>query len=349
MPVKLRFGILGCGRIAARHAVQINRLGQLIAVCDTIKERSETLAAAYQAKSYCTAEELLENEKGIDVMVVCTPNGLHAQHTIQSLRAGFHVLCEKPMAIRTADCIEMAAEAVKAGRQLMIVKQNRFNPPVAAVKKLLQENRLGKIYAVQVNCFWNRGADYYRDSWRGTKEMDGGTLFTQFSHFIDLLYWMLGDVKNIQAILANYQHTGVIEFEDTGAVLLEFTSGVTGTLQYTVNSYKKNMEGSFTVFAEKGTLKIGGEYLNELSYQAIEGDGIDALPVGAMANDYGIYKGSMSNHDKVYDNLLDVIENNAPVAASAFEGMKTVEIIEKIYRAAKYVDLQSVYQNNTVQ
>lgn len=348
LPVKLRFGILGCGRIAARHAVQINRLGQLIAVCDTITEKSETLAATYKAKSYSAAEELLENEKGIDVVVVCTPNGLHALHTIQSLRAGFHVLCEKPMAIRTADCIEMAAEAVKAGRQLMIVKQNRFNPPVAAVKKLLEENRLGKIYAVQVNCFWNRGADYYRDSWRGTKEMDGGTLFTQFSHFIDLLYWMLGDVKNVQAVLANYQHAGLIEFEDTGAVLLEFTSGVTGTLQYTVNSYKKNMEGSFTVFAEKGTLKIGGEYLNELSYQAIEGDSIDTLPAGAKANDYGIYRGSMSNHDKVYDNLLDVIENNAPVAASAFEGMKTVEIIEKIYQAARYTNLQSVCQNKPV-
>jgi UDP-N-acetyl-2-amino-2-deoxyglucuronate dehydrogenase len=344
LPAKLRFGILGCGRIAAHHAVQISRVGRLIAVCDIVKEKSEALAASYKAKAYYTAEELLATEKGIDVMVVCTPNGLHALHTIQSLRAGFHVLCEKPMAIRTTDCIEMAAEAVKAGRQLMIVKQNRFNPPVAAVKKLFEENRLGRIYAVQVNCFWNRGADYYRDSWRGTKEMDGGTLFTQFSHFIDLLYWMLGDVEHVQAILANYGHAGIIEFEDTGAVLLEFASGITGTFHYTVNSYQKNMEGSFTVFAEKGTLKIGGEYLNELAYQAMEGGSMDALPAGAMANEYGSYRGSMSNHDKVYDNLLDVLENNAPVAASAFEGMKTVEIIEKIYQAARYTRLQDACQ-----
>lgn len=337
MAGKLRFGIIGCGRIAERHAQYSSRVGSLVAVCDIVKERAIALAATCHAQPYYSIEALLAGEQ-LDVVAVCTPNGLHALHSIQALEAGLHVLCEKPMAIRTADCCNMMAAAGKAGRQLMIVKQNRFNPPVAALKKLLAAGSLGKIFSVQVNAFWNRGAAYYKDSsWRGTKALDGGTLFTQFSHFADLLYWLLGDVQEVQAIMANYAHKGMIEFEDTGSVLLQFASGVTGTLNYTVNSYAKNMEGSLTLFAENATIKIGGEYLNELSYQATAGPSIAALPAGAPANDYGAYRGSMSNHDKVYDNLADVIENNATVAASAFEGMKTVELIEKIYAAAKFV------------
>jgi UDP-N-acetyl-2-amino-2-deoxyglucuronate dehydrogenase len=330
----LRFGIIGCGRIATRHALHISKRGTLVAVCDIVREKADELAKSYGAVACYDVLALLQ-QKDIDVIAVCSPNGLHALHTIEALNAGFHVLCEKPMAISTVDCRNMLKAAELAGKKLMIVKQNRFNPPVAAVKKLLDEGRLGKIFSVQVNCFWNRGADYYKDSWRGTKSMDGGTLFTQFSHFVDLLYWMLGDVKNVQGIMANYAHAGIIQFEDTGAVVIEFVSGATGTLQYTVNSYGKNMEGSFTLFAEKGTLKIGGEYLDELSYQQIEGDAIENLPVGASANDYGGYRGSMSNHDKVYDNLVDVITNNAPIAASAYDCLKTVEIIEKIYKSAK--------------
>ncbi|GAC1448846.1 MAG: O-antigen biosynthesis protein WlbA [Chitinophagaceae bacterium] len=333
----LRFGIIGCGHIAIRHALQISRIGTLVAVCDNIKDKADALAALYNAGAYYIAEELLEKEKQIDIIAVCTPNGLHALHTIQCLQAGFHVVCEKPMAIRVSDCLDMIKAADLSGRKLMIVKQNRFNPPIAAVKKLLDEGRLGKVFAVQVNGFWNRGAGYYKGSWKGTKDLDGGTLFTQFSHFVDLLYWMLGEVKHVQAVMANYAHAGIIEFEDTGMVLLEFVNGVSGTLQYTVNSYKKNMEGSFTLFAEKATLKIGGQYLNELSYQAMEGEGICNLPSGAAANDYGGYSGSMSNHDKVYENVVNVIKNNAHMATSAFEGMKTVEIIERIYRSARYI------------
>ncbi|WP_315819850.1 Gfo/Idh/MocA family protein [Paraflavitalea speifideaquila] len=117
---------------------------------------------------------------------------------------------------------------------------------------------MGKIYSIQLSCFWNRNADYYKNSWKGTLSLDGGTLYTQFSHFIDLLYWMIGDVRQVKALMANYAHQGIIEFEDTGAVMLEFYNGVIGTINYTVNSYQKNMEGSLTIFGEKGTVKIGG-------------------------------------------------------------------------------------------
>lgn len=267
-----------------------------------------------------------------DVVVVCTPNGLHAEHSIAALDAGFHVLCEKPMAIKTEDCARMIEAADRMKKSLFIVKQNRFNPPVVAVKKALEEKRLGKIYSIQLNCFWNRGADYYADSWKGTKDLDGGTLFTQFSHFIDLLYWMFGEVKNAHALLRNFHHQGIIGFEDTGVVTLEFVNGIIGTLNYTVNSHEKNMEGSLTIFGEKGTVKIGGQYLNELEYQNIEGYEIIGLSSGNPPNHYGHYVGSMSNHDKVYENLIDVLQNGGTIATGGFEGMKTVEIIEGIYR-----------------
>jgi predicted dehydrogenase len=259
---------------------------------------------------------------------------LHAQHAIQSLQAGFHVLCEKPMALHVKDATEMIEVAKRNGRQLFVVKQNRYNPPVMAIKKALDENRLGKVFSLQLNCFWNRDASYYKDSWKGTQHLDGGTLYTQFSHFIDLLYWMIGDIKMVDALMSNYAHKGIIEFEDTGVVLMEFENGAIGTLNYTVNSFSKNMEGSLTLFAENGTVKIGGQYLNELEYQDIKDYCIGDLPAGNKANNYGTYVGSMSNHDKVYDNVIDVLKNNAPITTTAAEGLKTVEIIEKIYRTA---------------
>lgn len=332
---KIKFAIVGCGRIAQRHAKHISSRGSLVAVCDIIPQKADDLAAHYNAAAYYSIDDLLQNEKGIDVVAVCSPNGLHAQHAIKALKAGFHVLCEKPMAITVRDCGEMIKAAEQANRRLFAIKQNRFNPPVAAVKQIIEEGRLGRIYSIQLSCFWNRNKDYYRDSWKGTKELDGGTLFTQFSHFIDLLYWMIGDVKNVQAYMANYAHKDIIEFEDTGVVILEFYNGVIGTLNYTVNSHEKNMEGSLTIFGEKGTVKIGGQYLNELEYQNIENYRIENLPEGNKANNYGNYQGSMSNHDKVYDNLIDVLINNASISTNSFEGLKSVEIIEKIYSAAQ--------------
>ncbi|MBS1596777.1 MAG: Gfo/Idh/MocA family oxidoreductase [Bacteroidetes bacterium] len=331
----LRFGIIGCGRIAQRHAEHIADRGKLLAVCDVIKEKADPMAEKYGAKAYYSVTEFLQNERDMQVVAICSPNGLHAEHAIQSLQAGFHVLCEKPMALTSYDCGEMIKAAERTNKRLFAIKQNRFNPPVEAVKKLIDEGRLGKIFSIQLSCFWNRNPDYYHNSWKGTLKLDGGTLYTQFSHFIDLLYWMVGDVKKVQAMMGNFAHKGIIEFEDTGVVILEFQNGVIGTINYTVNSFGKNMEGSLTIFGEKGTIKIGGQYLNELEYQNIEGYKIENLPEGNRANNYGNYQGSMSNHDKVYDNLIEVLQHNASISTSSFEGLKTVEIIEKIYQAAK--------------
>jgi UDP-N-acetyl-2-amino-2-deoxyglucuronate dehydrogenase len=331
----IKFAIVGCGRIAQRHAEHISKRGQLVAVCDVVEDKAQQLATTYGAKAYTSYADMLAHEPSIDVIAVCSPNGLHAQHAIDGLKAGFHVLCEKPMGLSVKECGEMMQTAERSNKRLFAIKQNRYNPPVAAVKEIIDAGKLGKVLSVQLSCFWNRNTDYYANSWKGTKDLDGGTLFTQFSHFIDLLYWLIGDVDEVAAYMGNFAHEGIIEFEDTGVVILKFTNGAIGTVNYTVNSFDKNMEGSLTIFGEKGTVKIGGQYLNELEYQQIQDYRIENLPEGNKANNYGNYTGSMSNHDKVYDNLIEVLTHNAPITTSSYEGMKTVEIIEKIYRAAK--------------
>lgn len=327
----IKFALVGCGRISQRHAEHINNYGKLVAVCDIILEKASAMSTKYGCTSFSSIEEMIESNVSFDVVSVCSPNGLHAQHSMIALKAGYHVLCEKPMAISVHDCGEMIKAAEQNNRRLFAIKQNRFNPPVAAVKKILEGGKLGRIFSVQLSCFWNRNEDYYANSWKGTKDLDGGTLFTQFSHFIDLLYWLIGDIKNAVGFKRNYAHQDIIEFEDTGVVAIEFYNGAIGTINYTVNSYGKNMEGSLTLFGEKGTIKIGGQYLNELEYQNIEGVEIKDLPQGNTANNYGHYQGSMSNHGEVYKNLIDVLNNNAPISTSSFEGLKTVEIIDKIY------------------
>jgi UDP-N-acetyl-2-amino-2-deoxyglucuronate dehydrogenase len=332
---KIRFAIIGCGRIAERHAVHIHTYGTLVAVCDSNEAKANTLAEKYSADSFFAIEDLLAAKREIDVVVICTPNGLHAQHAILALNKGFHVLVEKPMALSTSDCIDMMAAAVKAGKQLFTVVQNRFNPPVTAVKHALEHQAFGKISSIQLTCFWNRTNDYYKDSWKGTKVMDGGILFTQFSHFIDLLYWFFGDVKKITAITKNADHSDNIEFEDCGVAILEFENGIIGTINFSVNSFAKNREGSLSILGEKGTVKIGGEYLNTIEYQKFDNYHLTKITETGEANDYGTYKGSMSNHDKVYANLVDTLQNGAQFYANTFEGLKTVELIERIYRAAK--------------
>lgn len=333
MADKIRYGILGCGRIAQRHAQHAANTGKLIAVCDVVPEKARELAASYKAAAFNDVKGFLaENVGKIDVISICTPNGLHAEHSILALNMGYHVLCEKPMAISVSDCRRMIDTSKNTEKKLFIIKQNRYNPPVAAVKKILAEGQLGRIYSIQLNCFWNRNDDYYANSWKGTREWDGGTLFTQFSHFVDLLYWFFGDVEDVYAMGANYHHNGVIEFEDTGVVLLKFKNGAIGSINYTVNAFAKNMEGSLTLFAENGTIKIGGQYLNELEYQSMSIPEITNLPKGNTPNNYGSYQGSMSNHDKVYQNVSDVLNYGAEMATDMYEGLKTVEIIERIYQ-----------------
>ena len=336
---KVKFGIIGFGKIGPRHKQKIdeNDNCNLIAICDIDKNKIIDIEGN-NIQLYTDYKEMLK-DKVIDVVSVCTPNYLHSQMTIDALNAGKHVICEKPMALSTQDCEKMIEAYKKNKLHLFIVKQNRYNPPVHAVKKLLDENRLGNIINIAVNCYWNRNKDYYYSSyWKGVSSKDGGALFTQFSHFIDLMYWFVGEVKSVYAYAKNYDHPE-IEIEDTGVVAIEFANGAIGTLNFTNCAYGQNMEGSITLFGEKGTVKIGGEYLNTLEYQKIEDFEIKNLHKGSGSNDYGTYKGSMSNHDKVYENVVGVLKNNGYIKVDGIAGMQTVKIIENIYKS-----IQSGYE-----
>jgi len=335
IPNSLGFAIVGCGRIGQRHASHALKFGQLAAVCDTVPDRATQIANETGAEPYTDYAEMLGALRGrADLVAICTPNGLHAEHTIRAFEAGFHVLCEKPMALTVHECGEMIKAGEKANRRLFVVKQNRYNPPVEHLKMLLDNGELGRIYSAHLNCYWNRNASYYSDSWKGTQALDGGTLYTQFSHFIDLLYWMVGDVQDVASFTDNYCHQNSIEFEDSGVAILRFFNGAIGSVNFTINSYGRNMEGSLTLFCEKGTIKIGGHYLNEIEYENIEGMNPTQLRAGRPANEYGHYQGSMSNHEDVYANVQRVLTESGSIGTMGYEGLKTVEIIDKIYRSA---------------
>jgi predicted dehydrogenase len=327
------FAIIGCGQIATRHAEHIAVLGRLLAVCDTVPEKAYGLSKKFGARAYNSIDALLAAEKDVHIVAVCTPNGLHAEHSIKALQQGKHVLCEKPMCLTSVAAWQMIDTAYFFRRKLFVVKQNRFNPPVIYLKGLLDTNKLGAIYSFQVNGFWNRPQEYYSGNWRGTKTLDGGILYTQFSHFIDLMYWLLGDVKSVKAVCKDFKQR--TEIEDTVVATAELQSGAVGTLHFSVNSYSKNREGSFTLLGEKGSVKIGGQYLNELEWCEVQGETPPQLSRGNPANEYGFYTGSMSNHRQVYEQLLQSLHNESGTIPEGLDAVKTVEIIERIYNAAE--------------
>lgn len=328
--MNLRFAIVGCGSIAHQHAIQINKFGKLLGVCDIDKEKAISFAKHHNSIPFYSLHDLLNQGPDFDILVICTPNGLHFEQTIQGLQKNKHVLCEKPLCFKPEEAVLLKKMAVDCNRNIWVVKQNRFNPSVLAVKKMLTENHLGQIYSFQINCFWNRPESYYRESWRGTQSLDGGILYTQFSHFIDLLYWFLGDVKNIHAVKRNYLHPK-IEIEDCGHVIFEMENNATGTMNFNTISFNKNMEGSFTLFGEKGTIKIGGEYLNLISYYQADNQKVIALNNTNRPNEYENYQGSMNNHQIVYQQLIEGFSTNNFDLAGVEDGLKTAEIISMIY------------------
>ncbi len=333
----LRFTITGCGSIASRHAACLQKYGKLVGVCDTEREKAELLGNAYRAEVYGNHELMLSTAKP-DVSVICSPNGLHAEHATISLKNGAHVLCEKPMVITSHQGNELIKIADQTNRKLFVVKQNRYNPPVMLVKALLSENKLGRIISFHINCVWNRPDSYYNSNWRGTLALDGGVLFTQFSHFIDILYWFLGDVREVSGWRTNFQHKKSVEFEDTGVANMVMQSGAIGSLHYSINSFNTNTEGSIMLVGEKGTVKIGGHYLNTLEHFSVEDTSLPELQKGNQANSYGYYTGSMSNHDKVYQELYRALQDSSYKFLEAAEANKSIALIEKIYAASPLLE-----------
>lgn len=335
--MKKSFAIIGCGHIAHRHVMHIDNhpLGELVGVYDIDPTVASVFSAKHSVRHFSTLEELLDSSD-IDVVNICTPNGTHAELATKVMKSGKHVVVEKPMSITAESAIKMEKVAKEEEVNLFVVKQNRYNPPVKAVKQLINKGNLGKLLMVSVNCYWNRNANYYQQSpWRGTKELDGGTLYTQFSHFVDILFYLFGEIDKVSGMVKNVSHQNLIEFEDSGTFSFEFKDGGIGNLVFTTSAYKQNMEGSITIFAENATIKVGGKYLNTIDYQVTDGFDIKDIPISSPSNNYGFYEGSMSNHDKVIDNVIEVLNDRAEIMTSANEGRKVVEMIGKLYSGVK--------------
>lgn len=333
---KVKFAVVGCGHIGKRHAEMILRHpeAELVALVDP-KEKSQLGIEAYLVPLFSSLKELLLSPLAdqVDVINIASPNGYHAEQALQTLEAQKHVVIEKPMALHKQDAEKVIYKALHVHKQVFAVMQNRYSPPSVWIKNLVETGTLGKIFMVQLNCYWNRDERYYiADSWHGKKELDGGTLFTQFSHFIDLMYWLFGDIEHIQSRLANFNHGHLTEFvEDSGMIQFDFVNGGMGCMNFSTSIYDKNLESSMTIIAEKGSVKIGGQYMDKVEFCHIKDYVMPELPPTNPGNDYGAYKGSAANHHFIIENVVDVLKNRATITTNALEGLKVVDIIERMY------------------
>ncbi|MES2330138.1 MAG: Gfo/Idh/MocA family oxidoreductase [Bacteroidota bacterium] len=332
---RIKFAVVGYGHIGKRHAEMITRNpeAELVALVD-LKSESELGISENELPLFTSLETLFESNIDIDVINICTPNGLHVSQSLKALDARKHIVVEKPMALRKADAEQVIFKALQVNKHVFAVMQNRYSPPSVWIKELISTGKLGEIYMVQLNCYWNRDDRYYKpDSWHGKKDLDGGTLFTQFSHFIDILYWLFGDINNINSRIRNFNHKHLTDFEDSGFVSFDFTNGGTGSINFSTSIWDKNLESSMTIIAENGSVKIGGQYMDKVELCHIKDYEMPELAPTNPGNDYGAYKGSAQNHNYVIENVIDVLKRKSVITTNALEGLKIVDIIERIYNS----------------
>jgi predicted dehydrogenase len=240
------------------------------------------------------------------------------------------------MALSKVDCETMVYKALQNHKTVFCVMQNRYSPPSVWLKKIVEEKIIGDVYMVQLNCYWNRDERYYKKAgWKGTQDLDGGTLFTQFSHWIDLLYWIFGDIKNIQAKFNDFNHAELTEFEDSGFVNFDFVNGGMGSINYSTAVWNSNLESSITIIGSKGSVKVGGQYMDQVEHCNIKDYKLPVLDATNEANDYGAYKGSANNHPQIIANVIDTLKGRTTITTNAMEGLKVVDIIERIYSLRK--------------
>lgn len=329
----IKFVVIGAGHIGKRHAEMIKRHdeAELVAICD-VKPIAEVDAEKFGVPYFNDAQALFNAGIEFDVVNICTPNGLHAEHSLLALNHKKHIVCEKPMALHKQDCEAIIYKALQMHRNVFCVMQNRYSPPSAWIKEVIEKRIIGDIYMVQLNCYWNRDERYYKKGgWKGSQDLDGGTLFTQFSHFIDIMYWLFGDIKDIQAKFNDFNHSDLTSFEDSGFVNFNFINGGMGAINYSTAVWDTNLESSLTVIGSKGSVKIGGQYMDKVEYCHIKDYKMPELAATNPANDYGAYKGSANNHGYIIDNVIDTLKGRNTITTNALEGLKIVDIIERIY------------------
>ncbi|MBO6523646.1 MAG: Gfo/Idh/MocA family oxidoreductase [Balneolaceae bacterium] len=342
MKNKIKFSVIGFGRIGKRHSKIIYEyeFTDLISITDVAYSQfEESNNLDLEVDKFTSIEEFLEKDNNkSDIVCIATPNGTHTDYAVRLLNAGYHVLIEKPMGLSQEECLRVIGAQETSNKRVFVVKQNRYSPPSVWMKEMIEKKVIGDVLMVQVNCYWNRDGRYYSSSnWKGTRDLDGGALFTQFSHFIDLMYWVFGDIRNPKAIVKNFTHPDLIDFDDSGFAQFEFESGGIGSVNYSTSCWDKNMESSITVIGKKGSFKVGGQYMNKVEYCHVEDYEMPELPETNPPNNYGPYKGSAANHHYVFENIVETFAGRSKPTASSFEGMKVVSIIERIYKAAKFI------------
>jgi UDP-N-acetyl-2-amino-2-deoxyglucuronate dehydrogenase len=331
--IMIKFAVIGQGHIGKRHAemIRTNPESKLVAVCDVLPK--EQIGLANIEEPYFTSlDELLASNLEFDVVNICTPNGFHAEYAIKSLQAKKHVVLEKPIALTKTDAELILFKSLEMSHHVFCVMQNRYSPPSVWLKELADNQSLGDIYMVKLDCYWNRDDRYYKKgNWHGDAKLDGGTLFTQFSHFIDIMYWLFGDIKNIRGNFADFSHKTLTDFEDSGVVTFDFINGGMGCLNYSTAVWDTNLESSITIIGSKGTVKVAGQYMNEVSYCHIKDYVMPELAPSNPPNDYGLYKGSAQNHHYVIENVVEKLKERGSITTNVLEGLKVVDIIERIY------------------
>jgi UDP-N-acetyl-2-amino-2-deoxyglucuronate dehydrogenase len=331
---RIRFALVGCGRIAGKHLEALTRhaeRAELVAVCDNDARALEAIAARAGVPGFSSLEELLARSNA-DAVILATPSGNHAAETIQAAEAGRHVITEKPMATRWHDGKAMVAACDKAGVQLFVVKQNRRNATVQMLKRAIDRRRFGRIFMVTVNVFWNRPQEYYDSAaWRGTWEFDGGAFMNQASHYVDLLDWLIGPVESVHAFTATLARH--IEVEDTGVANIRWRSGALGSVNVTMLTHKQNFEGSLTVIGEKGTVRLGGVAVNEIQkWEFAEPDPDDARVQDASYETKSVYG---YGHPLYYDNVIQALRGEAKAETDGREGLRSLELLIGIYLSAR--------------
>jgi len=332
---KIRVAIVGCGRISKNHFQSFEKHKEnieLVSVCDNNQASLDAAVAEYKVPGYISLEEMLEKESTIDIVVLTTPSGLHPDQAVAAMRFKKHVVTEKPMATRWVDGQMMVKTADQEGVYLFVVKQNRRNTTLQLLKNAAESGRFGKIYLVNINVFWTRPQEYYDTAaWRGKWEFDGGALMNQASHYIDLLDWIVGPIESIHAFASTMARK--IEVEDTAVMNVRWRNGALGSVNVTMLTYPKNLEGSITILGEKGTVRIGGLAVNEIQHwEFAETHPDDQKIKEANYETTSVYG---FGHPLYYDNVIKTLRGEAKPETDGREGLKSLEVLIAAYLSAR--------------
>lgn len=329
----LRYGLIGCGRVAPRHAQSLGQIAnaKLVAVADERASRAEHFGCEYNAAPYTSYAPLLERDD-IDAVCICVPSGLHAQVALDALDAGKHVLVEKPIALHLDDADAMIARAKTIGKSLGVVLQNRYNHPMLRLRALIDRGGLGRIHLGAATVRWYRPQSYYEDGWHGTKSMDGGALMNQSIHHIDALQWFLGDVESVTAYTTTRAHK--MESEDVGVAILRFANGALASVEGSTVTWPENLEGSVALFADRGSVKIGGTALNRIVLWKVDGELEQEAEIltSQVVDPPSVYGYS---HRAVIQDFTDaVLEGRAP-GTPGEAARKSLELVLAMYESSE--------------